>query len=281
MNHLWPTVDVGQLFDNLIHTASHVYPPLFRACLLAVLLWASGALWFFPPQQINENSVTPWSWQSQNLVQQNRSLNLFDLLPCLRQGQLNGKAGDVPKYLPYWQRVAQSRSAPCFFLLNQDGFSFELWSTWGFSCLLTEAVLSHFVSGVQKGEFFPPSQQHPEQIVPVIPHYAPAGSPCSFFITAATDTPHFLPVKPGNSWMEQVSLLGHNDWFLQFFLDPQAASAPFSLFCRDKSQGSILTSLPYLFPSELLIHQPVPDLPHRAGSPQNSTFCPEERLKLN
>lgn len=177
---------------------------------------------FFPPQQTNENSITPWSWQSQNLVQQNKSLDLFDLLPCLRQDQPNGKAGDVPKYssqniyLPYWQSVIQSTSAPLF-LLNQDGFSFELWSTWGFCCLLTGAVLSHSVSGVQKGEFFPPFQQHPEQVVTVIPHYAAAGFPCSFSITAA---PHFLPIKPGNSWMEQVSLLGQNDWFLQFFHDP-------------------------------------------------------------
>lgn len=159
MNQLWPTLNVEQLFDNLTHLVLNCqYPSLFGDYLLAVLLWVSGALWLFP-QQINENSGTPWSWQSQNLVQQNKSLNLFDLLPCLRGGQLNGKAGDVPK-CPSCQSLIQSMSAPLF-LLNQDGFSFELWSIWGFCCLLTWAVLSHWVSGVQKGEFFPPFQQHP------------------------------------------------------------------------------------------------------------------------
>lgn len=150
------------------------------SCSALVSFWCTLT---FSLQQINKNSVTPWSWQSQNLVQQNRSLNLFDL----RQGQLSGKVGEVPKYLPYWQCMIQSMSAPLF-LLNQDGFSFELWSTWGFCCLLTKAVLSHCLSGVQKGEFFPPFQQHPGQIVPVIPHDAPAASPCSFSITAAPDT---------------------------------------------------------------------------------------------
>lgn len=148
------------------HTLHLVYPSLFGDYLLAVLLWVSGALWLLP-QQINENSVAPWSWQSQNLVQQNKSLNLFDLLPCLRQGQLNGKAGDVPK-CPSRQSRIQSMSAPLF-LLHQDGFSFQLWSIWDFCCLLTWAVLSYWVSGVQKGGIFPPFQQHPSRLFLLFP----------------------------------------------------------------------------------------------------------------
>lgn len=166
MNQSWPTVDVGQLFDSLTHTAPHVYPSLFGDYLLAVLLWVSGALWLLP-QQINENSVASWSWQSQNLVQQNKSLNLFDLLPCLRQGQLNGKAGDVPK-CPSRQSRIQSMSAPLF-LLHLDGFSVQLWSIWDFCYLLTWAVLSHWVSGVQKGGIFPPFQQHPSRLFLLFP----------------------------------------------------------------------------------------------------------------
>lgn len=166
----------------------------------------------------------------------------------LRQGQLNGKVGDVPK-CPSWQSMIQSMSAPLF-LLNQDGFSFELWSTWGFCCLLTWAFLSHCVLGVQKGDFF----HLPNSILTDNSCYSSLSS-CwlclQLFHHSSPLSPHFLPVKPGNSWMEQVSLLGHNDWFLEFFLDPQPTSAPSSLFCRDKSQGNIL-------------------LPHPVSSPVNS-----------
>lgn len=171
-------------------------------------------------------------------------------------------------------------AAPLF-LLDQDGFSFEPWSTWDFCCLLTRTILSHFVSGVQKGGFFPLFQQHPRQIVPVIPHFAPAGSPCTFSVTAAPDIPHFLPVKPGNSWMEQISLLGQND-SCSFSLSHILQVLLSASFVGTSPRGAFWhPHLIYLFPSEFLIHWPVPDLSHRAGNPQNSTFCLGKRLKLN
>lgn len=49
MNHLWPTVDAGQLFDNLTHAAPRVCPSFFRYYLLAVFLRVSGSFWLFPP----------------------------------------------------------------------------------------------------------------------------------------------------------------------------------------------------------------------------------------
>lgn len=191
-----------------------VYPSLLGDYLLAVLLWVSGALWLFP-QQINENSGTPWSWQSQNLVQQNKSLNLFDLLPCLRGGQLNGKAGDVPK-CPSCQSLIQSMSAPLF-LLNQDGFSFELWSIWGFCCLLTWAVLSHWVSGVQKGEFFPPFQQHPGRSFLL----------CSCWLCLQPLIPTF-PSYKARKLLNGASFSPRTEWLiLAVFLWPTTHKCPF------------------------------------------------------
>lgn len=69
--------------------------------------------------------------------------------------------------------------------------------------------------------------------------------------------------------------------WLSLAVFPWPTSAPLSLFCRENSQRIILSASPYLFPSEFLIHWPIPDLSHRAGSPQNSTFCQGERLQLN